>query len=67
MNPNQQFTNAPGGGGMPGVKTGMQPPNKESQAIIMNHVAQVLQNQGPFSGWKAEVSMKNRAMNVWQM
>ncbi|KAJ6102243.1 hypothetical protein N7486_004670 [Penicillium sp. IBT 16267x] len=70
MNPNPQFPNAPGGGGMVGVKPGMQQPNKDSQqsqSIIMGHVAQVLHAQGPFSGWKAEVHIKIRAMNVWQM
>ncbi|KAJ5106678.1 hypothetical protein N7456_003353 [Penicillium angulare] len=67
MNPNPQFPNAPGGGGMPGVKPGMQPPNKENHNIIMGHVAQALNSQGPFSGWKAEVPLKVRAMNVWQM
>jgi hypothetical protein len=70
MNPNPQFPNAPGSGGMVGVKPGMQQPNKDSQqsqSIIMGHVAQVLHSQGPFSGWKADVHIKIRAMNVWQM
>ncbi|KAJ5654306.1 hypothetical protein N7490_001309 [Penicillium lividum] len=68
MNPNQ-FPNAPGGGGMVGGKPGMQPPkdNQQIQGIIMSHVAQVLQNQGPFSGWKAEITNKTRMMNIWQM
>lgn len=49
------------------ARPGMQPPRNENASIIMNHVAQMLQSQGPFSGWKAEVPIKNRAMNVYQM
>ncbi|KAJ5085737.1 hypothetical protein N7532_010508 [Penicillium argentinense] len=65
MNP-AQFPNP--GGAMPGVvKPGMQPQQKEGANIIMGHVAQVLSNQGPFGGWKAEVPIKTRAMNVYQM
>lgn len=66
MNP-AQFHNP--GGGMPGVvKPNMPPqPNKESAQVILSHVAQVLTNQGPFVGWKAEVPIKTRAMNVYQM
>ncbi|KAJ5183544.1 hypothetical protein N7492_001160 [Penicillium capsulatum] len=66
MNPNT----APyaGGGGMSGVvKPGMQPPKSENPQVIMSYVAQVLQNQGSYGGWKGEVPIKNRVMNVYQM
>ncbi|THC90865.1 hypothetical protein EYZ11_009678 [Aspergillus tanneri] len=33
----------------------------------MNFVAQALQSQGPFSGWRAEVPVKDRAVKVYQM
>lgn len=65
MNP-AQFSNP--GGGMSGVvKPGMQLPKNENAQVIMGHVAQVLQNQGSYGGWKAEVPIKTRAMNVYQM
>lgn len=53
---------------MPGVvKPGMQPQKNENAQVIMAHVAQVLQNQGNYGGWKSEVPIKTRAMNVYQM
>lgn len=53
---------------MPGVvKPGMQPQKNENPAVIMSHVAQVLHNQGSYPGWKGEVPIKTRAMNVYQM
>jgi hypothetical protein len=66
MNP-AQFPNP--GGGMPGVVKPNMPPqqNKEGAQLIMGHVAQILANQGPFGGWKADVPIKTRAMNVYQM
>lgn len=66
MNP-AQFPNP--GGGMPGVVKPNMPPqqNKEGAQLIMSHVAQILANQGPFGGWKADVPIKTRAMNVYQM
>ncbi|KAJ5246498.1 hypothetical protein N7468_001481 [Penicillium chermesinum] len=62
MNPNG-FPNPQG----MAVRPGMQPPRNENASLIMNHVAQMLQSQGPFQGWKAEVPIKSRAMNVYQM
>lgn len=65
MNP-AQFLNA--GGAMPGVvKPGMQPQKNENPSVIMGHVAQVLHSQGTYPGWKGEVPIKTRAMNVYQM
>ncbi|KAE8144407.1 hypothetical protein BDV25DRAFT_95931 [Aspergillus avenaceus] len=69
MNP-ANFSNA--GGGMPG---GAKPPGqmqvpqqqKPEIQVMMNFLAQTLQSQGPFSGWRAEVSLKERAINVYQM
>ena len=66
MNPNG-FPNPQGAAMAGAARPGMQPPRNENASIIMNHVAQMLQSQGPFSGWKAEVPIKNRAMNVYQM
>lgn len=34
---------------------------------VSRHVAQVLQSQGPFTGWRAEVPITERAGKVWQM
>jgi hypothetical protein len=65
MNP-AQFPNP--GGSIPGaIAPGMQPPKTENSQAIMAHVAHVLSNQGPYTGWKAEVPIKTRAMNVYQM
>lgn len=57
------------GEGIPGVVKPNMPPeqNKEGAQLIMSHVAQILANQGPFGGWKADVHIKTRAMNVYQM
>ena len=55
-------------GGMSGVpKPGMQPPKNDNTHLIMGQVAQALQSQGQFGGWKGEVPIKTRAMNVYQM
>lgn len=68
MNP-ATFSNV--GGGMPaGAKPHGQmpvPQNNESGQVIMNHVAQALQSQGPFTGWRGEVPIKDRALKVYQM
>ncbi|KAJ5587056.1 uncharacterized protein N7459_002821 [Penicillium hispanicum] len=65
MNP-AHFPNP--GGGMSGVpKPGMQPPKNENAQVIMSHVAQALQSQGQYGGWKGEVQIKTRAVNVYQM
>lgn len=46
----------------------MQLPQKnESNQVLINHVAQALQSQGPFSGWRAEFPIKDRAFKVYQM
>ncbi|KAF4218659.1 hypothetical protein CNMCM8980_007650 [Aspergillus fumigatiaffinis] len=68
MNP-ANFPNV--GGGMPGGanphgQTQM-PQRNENASVIMNQVAQALQAQGPFSGWRAEVPIKDRAVKVYQM
>ncbi|KAK1141113.1 hypothetical protein N8T08_009389 [Aspergillus melleus] len=60
-----------GGGALGGAKAHgqMQAPQKNdnnSQAM-MNYVAQALQSQGPFTGWRAEVPVKDRAVKVYQM
>ncbi|CAG8104100.1 unnamed protein product [Penicillium olsonii] len=49
------------------MKTNMQVPKNDNVQAMMNHVAQVLQSQGPYGGWKAEVPTKTRATNVYQM
>lgn len=68
MNP-ANFPNV--GGGMPGGAKPhgqMQIPQKnENASVIMNQVAQALQTQGPFTGWRAEVPIKDRAVKVYQM
>jgi hypothetical protein len=72
MNP-AQFSNP--GGGMSGlVKPGMsqqqqqqQQQRSENAQLIMNTVAQELQMQPRLGGWKDEVPIKVRAMNVYQM
>lgn len=65
MNP----ANFNAGGAMPGMVKPAQipPPKPDNTQVIMNHVAQALQNQGTYTGWKAEVPIKIRAMNVYQM
>lgn len=46
----------------------MQVPQKnENVQVIMKHVAQALQSQGPFTGWRAEVPVHERVMKVYQM
>lgn len=46
----------------------MQVPQKNENAqMILKHVAQALQSQGPFTGWRAEVPIQERAMKVYQM
>lgn len=70
MNP-AQFSNP--GGGMPGlVKPGMpqqqqQQQRNENAQMIMSSVAQELQMQPRLGGWKADIPIKVRAMNVYQM
>jgi hypothetical protein len=67
MNP-ANFSNV---GGMPGMSKPpgqMQVPQKNENAqMILKHVAQALQSQGPFTGWRAEVPIQERAMKVYQM
>lgn len=43
------------------------PGKNENTQVIINHVAQALQAQGPFSGWRAEVPIKERALKAYQM
>ena len=49
------------------MKANMQPQKNENIQAIMNHVASVIQNQGPHGGWKATVQVKDRAMHIYQM
>ncbi|RAL09936.1 uncharacterized protein BO97DRAFT_150839 [Aspergillus homomorphus CBS 101889] len=60
MNP-ANLTNV--GGGMNGG--GMNGPNNNQ--IILTQVAQALQAQGQYSGWRAEVQIRDRALKVYQM
>ena len=59
------------GGGMPGgAKPHGQipvPPKVENGQTVMNFVAQALQSQGNFSGWRQEVPLRDRAVKVYQM
>lgn len=68
MNP-ASFSNV--GGGMPGAGKPpgpVQVPQKNENAqVILRYVAQALQSQGPFAGWRAEVPIQERAMKVYQM
>ncbi|KAF7589438.1 hypothetical protein BBP40_004275 [Aspergillus hancockii] len=47
----------------------MQVPQQQKQdnQVMMNYLAQALQSQGPFTGWRADVTLKERAINVYQM
>ncbi|OGM43038.1 hypothetical protein ABOM_009289 [Aspergillus bombycis] len=63
------FPNA--GGGMPGGGNPhgqMQvPQQKPENQMMVNYLAQALQSQGSFTGWRADVPLKERAVNVHQM
>lgn len=64
MNP-ANFSNV--GGGMPGgAMPQMQMPQNNDAQVIFNHAFQALQSQ-PFTGWKKEVPIQERAMKVYQM
>lgn len=67
MNP-ANFPNANGvmsaGAKPPGQMQGV--PKNDIQYILAN-VATALQNQGPFTGWRAEVSVRDRTFKVHQM
>lgn len=67
MNP----ANFPNGGGLPGgakPHAQMQVPQKnENNQVLINHVAQALQAQGSYSGWRADFPIKDRAFKVYQM
>lgn len=43
------------------------PVKNENTHMIMAHIAQILQNQPPFTGWRSEVSVKDRAVKVYQL
>ncbi|PYI06384.1 hypothetical protein BO78DRAFT_119202 [Aspergillus sclerotiicarbonarius CBS 121057] len=63
MNP-ANFTNV--GGVKPHGQ--MQLPQKaENNQIILGQVAQALQAQGQYSGWRADVPVRERALKVYQM
>lgn len=46
------------------MKPNMQVPQNDE---VINRVARILQGQGPFSGWQAEVTIRTRVLNVYQM
>ncbi|EED20002.1 conserved hypothetical protein [Talaromyces stipitatus ATCC 10500] len=43
------------------------PMQQPQNAQVQRHIAVALQNQGPFTGWRAEVSIPDRAGKVLQM
>ncbi|KAL4736773.1 hypothetical protein BDV11DRAFT_9174 [Aspergillus similis] len=55
------------------MSAGVKPPGqmqgvpKADMQHILNNVAQMLQSQGPGSGWRAEVSVRDRTFKVHQM
>ncbi|KAL4975028.1 hypothetical protein BDW66DRAFT_76853 [Aspergillus desertorum] len=55
------------------MSAGVKPPGqmqgvpKADMQHILNNVAQMLQSQGPWSGWRAEVSVRDRTFKVHQM
>ncbi|KAL2866709.1 uncharacterized protein BJX67DRAFT_381641 [Aspergillus lucknowensis] len=69
MNP----ANFPNVGGV--MNTGAKPPGQmqgppkggESMQYVLASVARTLQSQGPFSGWRSEVSARDRTFKVHQM
>ncbi|RDH31863.1 hypothetical protein BDQ94DRAFT_180036 [Aspergillus welwitschiae] len=68
MNP-ANFPNV-GGAMNGGVKPHGQmqlPAKPENNQIILQQVAQALQAQGQYSGWRAEVPIRERALKVYQM
>lgn len=62
MNP-ANFPNV-GAAAMPGAPN----PTQAAQSnAVFRHILGVLQSQGPFTGWRAEVPPEERAKNTWQM
>jgi hypothetical protein len=55
----------PPGGKQAGQMAG--PPKNENAQMILKHVAQALQAQGPFTGWRNGVQIQERMMKVYQM
>lgn len=35
--------------------------------ILMANIAQLLQKQGPYTGWRAEVPVRDRAVKIYQL
>ncbi|KAJ5774449.1 UAA transporter [Penicillium paradoxum] len=72
MNPGE-FPNPGAGPGRPApnaamrMQANMQAPKNDNVQSMMSYVAQILQGQGPQPGWQAEVPIKTRATNVYQM
>lgn len=54
------------GGSMPAAPT-PQMPRLDNNQVMMNYVAQALHAQGTYTGWRAEVPMKERVVRVYQM
>lgn len=50
-----------------GAKPQMQNPQNNDAQFIFNHAVQALQIQPPFTGWRAEVPLQERALKVYQM
>ncbi|PWY76318.1 hypothetical protein BO70DRAFT_94389 [Aspergillus heteromorphus CBS 117.55] len=69
MNP-ANFSNVGGGmnGGVrPHNQMQLQQKQSETNQVILNQVGQALQAQGQYSGWRADVNIKERAVKVYQM
>ena len=45
----------------------MQGQQKNETQALLKHVAQALQAQGAFTGWRETVQIQERAMKVYQM
>ncbi|KAL1846939.1 hypothetical protein Plec18170_008907 [Paecilomyces lecythidis] len=56
----------PGAGKPPGQMPVPQKNNENTQ-MLLKHIAQTLQSQGPFTGWRAEVPIQARATKVYQI
>ncbi|OKL60313.1 hypothetical protein UA08_04131 [Talaromyces atroroseus] len=60
------FSNVGTGAMLTGANPQGAMPNNQT-SLVSRQVAQVLQSQGPYTGWRAEVPIQDRAQKVWQM
>lgn len=69
MNPANNPANFVPALGRPAVPGMVRPPGTDGtqQPGIMALIAQLFQNQGPFTGWRAEVMVKERCVKVYQL